>query len=81
MTGGFDDIIDSVAKDFFGSSDDFYKELVKNSNLDALEEALQKDSGTPVSDDIKKTADILAKRLAGRPPSRRTVLVYTACVR
>ncbi len=37
---GFDDIFDSVAKDFFGSNDDAYKDLLKKGGIEELEKEL-----------------------------------------
>ena len=72
--GGFDDIFDSVAKDFFGSNDEAYKDLLKKGSLEDLEKELDalgaKHSADPkdgaalsgaVPKEIRDAADTLAK--------------------
>ena len=72
--GGFDDIFDSVAKDFFGSNDEAYKDLLKKGSLEDLEKELDalgaKHSSDPkdgaalsgaVPKEIRDAADTLAK--------------------
>ena len=71
---GFDDIFDSVAKDFFGSNDDVYKDLLKKGGIEELEKELDalhaRDSKDPkdgaalsgaVPQEIRDAADTLAK--------------------
>ncbi|MBO5504522.1 MAG: AAA family ATPase [Lachnospiraceae bacterium] len=71
---GFDDIFDSVAKDFFGSNDDVYKDLLKKGGIEELEKELDalhargskdpKDGAAlsgAVPQEIRDAADTLAK--------------------
>ena len=71
---GFDDIFDSVAKDFFGSNDDVYKDLLKKGGIEELEKELDalhargskdpKDGAAlsgAVTQEIRDAADTLAK--------------------
>jgi len=59
------DILDSVAKDFFGSSDESYKDLLKGSSLDELEENLKKIGASggqdSLTEELKKTTALLSK--------------------
>ena len=59
------DILDSVAKDFFGSSDESYKDLLKGSSLDELEENLKKigasDRQDAISEELRKTTALLSR--------------------